>query len=77
MSTQYEDKRFRCIWNVDGQPCNVEFIWSKKDQEFYHKQGFTPPKYCRPHREERKKQQQGPFGEALRERRRQAHSHEA
>ncbi len=56
----------KCVWNVDGKPCGVEFLFTERDQKFYTSKGFSDPKYCHPHREERKKQQDSPFGEALR-----------
>ncbi len=37
------------------ETCGGTFIWSKKDQDFYAKKQFTPPKHCRICREKRKK----------------------
>ncbi len=35
--------------------CGQPFEWSEKDQEFYAKRAFDPPKRCKPCRESRKK----------------------
>lgn len=35
--------------------CKQPFEWSEKDQDFYAKKDFSPPKRCKPCREERKK----------------------
>lgn len=43
------DKMLKC------GDCGDEFEWSEKDQEFYTKKGFSPPKRCKPCREARKK----------------------
>jgi hypothetical protein len=48
---KYEDKEMTCQW----QGCKEKFIWTAGDQEYYAERGFTPPKYCRTHRAERKR----------------------
>lgn len=74
MSNEYQDEHLACSWKLeDGSTCGTPFTWTARDQEFYAEKGYKKPKYCRPHREERKKQQQGPYGEALRKTRSEAH----
>ncbi len=53
-----EDQQLNCSWSVKGSPCGEPFIYTGKDQAFYAESGFNPPKYCRAHREERKRLQQ-------------------
>lgn len=60
-------ERIVCSWKSGGTVCGAEFMFTDRDHEFYAQKGYVKPKYCRPHREERKRQQQGPFGEALRQ----------
>lgn len=61
-----EDKHLKCLWKTDDTVCGREFTWTVKDQAFYAEKQFSAPKYCREHREMRKKQQDGPFGKVLR-----------
>lgn len=73
--TENQDEHIKCSWGQKGaEPCGTPFVWTAKDQKFYAEKGYSKPKYCRPHREERKRQQQGPFGDALRKTRAQAHA---
>lgn len=42
-------------------PCNVAGceevrIWTSGEQDFFQKQGYEAPKYCKPHAAERRKQ---------------------
>lgn len=69
-----EDKYIKCSWKTEDGVCGREFTYTVKDQEYYAKQvdqksgrPWSEPRYCRDHREERKRQQQGPFGAALRQ----------
>jgi len=39
------------------QDCSTPFVFSDRDQAFYEEKGFTPPKRCKPCREQRKSQQ--------------------
>lgn len=36
-------------------PCGATFFFTVRDQEFYQKKGFEPPKRCKPCRFEKKK----------------------
>lgn len=40
--------------SIDCADCGTPFVFGEKDQEFYAKRQFTPPKRCRGCREERK-----------------------
>lgn len=43
-----EDKPIECC------DCGETFVWTMKDQEFYKKNDFQPPKRCKPCRERKK-----------------------
>lgn len=45
-----EDQTIQCSW----KGCKDEFTFTAGEQEFYERKGFTPPKYCKPHREQRR-----------------------
>ena len=45
-----EDQTIKCSW----KGCSDEFVFTAGEQEFYERKGFTPPKYCKPHRKQRK-----------------------
>ncbi len=68
-----QDKNILCA----VPDCGTEFVFSANDQEFYASKNFTPPKYCRYHRDLRKQerakreaQKNSPFAPALEEMRR-------
>jgi len=35
--------------------CSEVIIFTERDQKFYEERGWSPPKRCKPHREEKKK----------------------
>lgn len=39
--------------------CNVEFPFTDEEQSFFAEKGFTPPKRCKPCRDQAKQQRQG------------------
>jgi hypothetical protein len=43
--TNYLDETLEC------KDCGKSFVFSAKDQAFFDRQGFTPPKRCKPCRE--------------------------
>lgn len=43
-----EDKSIKCV------DCNETFVWTMKDQAFYEKKGFSPPKRCKDCRAKKK-----------------------
>lgn len=49
---EYEDKTINC------PDCKKDFTFTVRDQEFYAEKDFTPPKRCKPCRDERKKQRE-------------------
>ena len=56
-----------CEWKTDAGVCGKQFIFGPRDKEFYAARGYTKPKYCKEHRETRRKQHESPFAEALRQ----------
>ena len=49
--TEYKDKTIKCV------DCGTEFVFTARDQAFYHEQGFTnEPKRCKPCRDKRKQE---------------------
>ncbi len=49
-----EEKKDKTIKCVD---CGTEFVFTARDQAFYHEQGFTnEPKRCKPCRDKRKQE---------------------
>ena len=48
---EYKDKTIKCL------DCGTEFVFTARDQAFYHEQGFTnEPKRCKPCRDKRKQE---------------------
>ena len=48
---EYKDKTIKCV------DCGTEFVFTARDQAFYHEQGFTnEPKRCKPCRDKRKQE---------------------
>lgn len=45
----YQDKEIKC-----AEGGNHVFTWTAKDQEFYAEKGFSQPKRCRQHAQERR-----------------------
>ena len=52
---EYED------YDIDCADCKQPFTFTARDQQFYAEKNFTPPKRCKPCRDQRKQQrnQQG------------------
>lgn len=50
--TYYEDKELIC------EGCKRPFVFTGGEQRFFAEKGFTPPKRCKPCRDERKKQRE-------------------
>ncbi len=49
--TEYKDKTIKCV------DCGTEFVFTARDQAFYHEQGFAnEPKRCKSCRDKRKKE---------------------
>ena len=42
--------------------CSMEFIFTEGEQRYYEEKQFTPPKRCKPCRDERKRERQGRDG---------------
>jgi hypothetical protein len=55
---EYEDMEITCI----EAGCGRTFIFEAGEQKFYAEKGFTPPKRCKPCRDERKAQRNGGGG---------------
>ena len=54
--TEYKDKTIKCI------DCGTEFIFTVRDQEFYHEKGFSnEPKRCKECREKKKSERNNKF----------------
>jgi len=50
---EYKDKTIKCV------DCGDEFVFTARDQAFYHEQGFTnEPKRCKSCRDKRKKERE-------------------
>ncbi len=46
---EYQDKKIKCV------DCGYEFVFTSRDQEFYHEKGFTnEPKRCKRCRDKKK-----------------------
>ena len=43
--------------NITCKGCNVEFVFSERDQAFYQERGFSAPQSCRDCRAKRKAEQ--------------------
>jgi hypothetical protein len=41
--------------SIDCCDCGEGFVWTMKDQDFYEKKKFSPPKRCKACREKKKK----------------------
>lgn len=50
---EYEDMEIVCV------DCKKPFIFEAGEQKFFAEKGFTPPKRCKPCRDERKAQRNG------------------
>jgi len=48
----YEDKDIYC------PDCKEDFVWTAGEQQFYEEREYTPPKRCKPCRDERKAQRE-------------------
>lgn len=47
--TEYTDKTIKCV------DCGTEFVFTAREQEFYHEKGFTnEPKRCKSCRDKKK-----------------------
>ena len=54
--TEYQDKTIKCV------DCGKEFVFTARDQEFYHEKGFTnEPKRCKDCREKKKIERNNQF----------------
>lgn len=42
------DQTLQCV------DCGSDFVYTDRDQQFYEKQGYTPPKRCKPCRDIKK-----------------------
>lgn len=54
--SEYQDKTIKCV------DCGKEFVFTARDQEFYHEKGFTnEPKRCKDCREKKKIERNNQF----------------
>jgi CxxC-x17-CxxC domain-containing protein len=49
---EFQDKTLQCA------TCGREFLFSAREQEFYHEKGFIEPKHCRECRQQRKRRRE-------------------
>jgi CxxC-x17-CxxC domain-containing protein len=49
---EFQDKTLQCA------TCGREFMFSAREQEFYHEKGFVEPKHCRECRQQRKRRRE-------------------
>ena len=55
---EYQDVNVKCV------TCGREFIFTAKEQEFFHSKGFKEPRHCRECRQQRKRDREKVFAEA-------------
>lgn len=55
---EYQDIQLTCV------TCGREFIFTAKEQEFFHSKGFREPKHCRECRQRRKQERERIYAEA-------------
>ena len=54
--SEYQDKTIKCV------DCGKEFVFTAREQEFYHEKGFTnEPKRCKDCREKKKIERNNQF----------------
>lgn len=54
--SEYQDKTIKCV------DCGKEFVFTARDQEFYHEKGFkNEPKRCKDCREKKKIERNNQF----------------
>lgn len=52
VTMEFQDKTLQCA------TCGREFMFSAREQEFYHEKGFVEPKHCRECRQQRKRRRE-------------------
>ena len=46
MSNNREDQYLQCIDKDKNKDCEIEFVFTAGEQEFYERKDYTPPKRC-------------------------------